>query len=119
MTNSQLLILLKETGYSPEELGKQIGLSGMTLRRWIKKPEGDPVPPVYVPAIRDACYRFVSEGRLNPSMESVQALLVPCMPSGEYSAAICNLGLDADFERDRTISGDRILTGLCPDWGSV
>ena len=103
---------MKETGYSPEELGKQIGLSGMTLRRWMKKAEQTPIPQVYVPAIRDVCCRFVSEGKLDPAKEEVQSLLVSGLPSGDYSAAIQNLGLGADFERDRTISGDRILTGL-------
>ncbi len=103
---------MKETTYSPEELGKLIGLSGMTLRRWLKKPEGSPIPAVYVPAIREACYKLVSEGRLNPSKEDVQALLFSGMTSGDQTAAIRNLGLDADFERDCSISGDRILTGL-------
>ena len=100
MTNSQLLIIMKETGYSPEELGKQIGLSGMTLRRWMKKAEQTPIPQVYVPAIREVCCRFVSEGRLDPAKEEVQSLLVSGLPSGDYSAAIQNLGLGADFERD-------------------
>ena len=112
MTNSQLLILLKETGYSPEELGKQIGLSGMTLRRWMKKAEQTSIPAVYVPAIRETCLRLISEGRLNPASEAVQSILASALPSGDYAAAIQNLGLDAEFGEDRTISGDRILTGL-------
>ncbi len=112
MTNSQLLILLKETGYSPEELGKQIGLSGMTLRRWMKKAEQTSIPVVYVPAIRETCLRLISEGRLNPASEAVQSILASALPSGDYAAAIQNLGLDAEFGEDRTISGDRILTGL-------
>ena len=103
---------MKETGYSPEELGKQIGLSGMTLRRWMKKRGQTPIPAVYVPAIREACFRLVSEGRLNPSKEEVQALLVSGLPPADFSAAISNLGLNTDFGMDRTLSGDRILTGL-------
>ncbi len=112
MTNSQLLILMKETGYSPEELGKQIGLSGMTLRRWMKKGGEISIPAVYVPAIRETCLRLISEGRLDPTSEAIQSLLASALPSGDYAAAIQNLGLDADFGQDRTISGDRILTGL-------
>ena len=103
---------MKETGYSPEELGKQIGLSGMTLRRWMKKRGQTPIPAVYVPAIREACFRLVSEGRLNPAKEEVQALLVSGLPPADFSAAISNLGLNTDFGMDRTLSGDRILTGL-------
>ena len=103
---------MTETGYSPEELGKQIGLSGMTLRRWLKKADRTPIPAVYVPAIRETCFRLISEGRLNPANPEVQSILASSLPSGNYSAAIQNLGLDADFGQDRTISGDRMLTGL-------
>ncbi len=112
MTSSQLLILMKETGSSPEELGKQIGLSGMTLRRWMKRADQTAIPAVYVPAIRETCLRLISEGRLNPASEAVQSILASTLPSGEYAAAIQNLGLEVDFGQDRIISGDRILTGL-------
>jgi uncharacterized membrane protein YkvA (DUF1232 family) len=112
MTNSHLLSLLKATDYSPEELGRSIGLSGMTLRRWLKKPAETPIPLVYLPAIRDACYRLVSEGVLDPEIPEIKPILLSGLAPGEHRAAIVNLGLPSDFEVDPTISGDRILTSL-------
>ncbi len=102
---------MKATGYSPEELGEAIGVSGMTLRRWLKKPKQTPVPRVYIPAIRDACYRLIAEGRLDPGLPVVRTLLSEA-PSSEYQAALQNLGLQHGFELDRTGSRDQILAGL-------
>ena len=112
MTNSHLLKILQTTAYSPEELGRLIGLSGMTLRRWIKKPAGFPLPPVYLPAIRDTCYRLVSEGVLDPEAPEIKEILFSGLATGEHHAAIVNLGLPADFESNPSMSEDRILTSL-------
>ena len=112
MTNSHLLKILQTTGYSPEELGRLIGLSGMTLRRWVKKPAGFPLPPVYLPAIRDTCFRLVSEGVLDSESPEVKEILFSGLPKGEHHAAIVNLGLPDDFETNPSMSEDRILTSL-------
>jgi uncharacterized membrane protein YkvA (DUF1232 family) len=111
MIVSQISRLLKETAYSPEDLGKVIGVSGMTLRRWLKKPPQAAVPRVYIPAIRDACYKLIAEGRLNPDLPAIRTILSE-LPSGEYQAALRNLGLRHGFEIDRAGSEDQILTGL-------
>ena len=112
MTNSHLLKILETTGYSPEELGRMIGLSGMTLRRWTKKPLDFPIPPVYVPAIRDTCYRLVSQGLLDPESPHVKAILLSGLSKGEHHAAIVNLGLPSDFDTNPAMNEDRILTSL-------
>lgn len=106
-----MLSLMKATGYSPEELGEAIGVSGMTLRRWLKKPKQARVPRVYIPAVRDACYRFIAEGRLDPGLPVVRAVLSET-PSSEYQAALRNLGLQHGFEIDQPGSQDQILAGL-------
>lgn len=111
MKPSQISVLMKATGYSPEELGKVIGVSGMTLRRWIKNSKQATIPRVYVPAIRDACYKLIAEGRLNPELPEVQRLLTESS-SSEYRAAIQNLGLSQGFEVNRAVSQDQILTSL-------
>lgn len=88
-----------------------IGVSGMTLRRWLKKPTPEPVASVYVPAIRDACYRMIAENRLNSSLPLVQEILAEA-PSSEYEAALQNLGLPHGVKIDPTVSHDQILTSL-------
>lgn len=107
-----MLSLLNATGYSPEELGKMIGVSGMTLRRWLKKEVPVPVPSVYVSAIRDACYKLIAENRLDPNLPVVRDILADS-PSVEYQAAIQNLGLSHGFEIGEKVSQDRILSCLC------
>lgn len=103
--------LLKAVGYSPEELGDVIGISGMTLRRWLKKPKRAPIPRAYVPAIRDACYRLIAEGRLDPGLPVVQAM-VSEMPSAEHQAALRNLGLHQGFKTDQTGSQNQVVAAL-------
>jgi len=111
MKTSHLLDLLEATDCSPEEMGRMIGVSGMTLRRWLKKPTPEPVASVYVPAIRDACYRMIAENRLNSSLPLVQEILAEA-PSSEYEAALQNLGLPHGVKIDPTVSHDQILTSL-------
>lgn len=112
MTNSQLLIVLNSTGDSPEEFGRRVGLSGMTIRRWLRKPEGTEVPRVYLPAIREACLSLVGEGRLDPSLPEVQSVLFSMANSAGYQAALWNLGLGESFTEGRPVSRDQILSGL-------
>ncbi|MHB1563102.1 MAG: YkvA family protein [Leptospirillum sp.] len=111
MITSQMLSLMAATGYSPEDLGKVIGVSGMTLRRWVQKLPPAPVPAVYVSAIRDACYRLIAENRLDPELPVVKEILSEGS-SNEYQAAIQNLGLRHGFKIDQTVPHDQILTCL-------
>ena len=111
MIASQVLALLDEASLSPEELGATIGVSGMTIRRWLKKPKSMTVPAVYIPAIRDACYALISQGRLRPESPVVRNLIAQA-PSGEYRAALQNLGLREDFDVQAEMSQDDMLTGL-------
>ncbi len=111
MKISQLLELLEATNSSPEELGKMIGVSWMTLRRWLKKPAPWPIAPVYVSAICDACYRLIAENRLDPALPVVQEILAE-VPSREYQAALQNLGLPSGVKIDQSVSHDQILTCL-------
>ncbi len=112
MTYSQLLIVLNKTGDSPEEFGRRIGLSGMTIRRWLRKPEDGRIPRVYLPAIRETCLALVAEGRLDPALPEVQSLLFSVASSAGYMAALRNLGLGESFTQGRPVSRDQILSGL-------
>lgn len=111
MIISQVLAVLTETGLSPEEFGEVVGVSGMTLRRWLKKPKQAAIPRVYVPAIREACYQLISQGRLQAASPSVRTILSEA-PSSEYRAALQNLGLRQGSEIDKTASQNQILVVL-------
>jgi|SRR5579884_1967837 uncharacterized membrane protein YkvA (DUF1232 family) len=110
MQNSHVLALLEEARLSPEALGAAIGVSGMTVRRWLKRPK-QPVPRVYLAAIRDACYALISQGRLRAESATVRTLLARTL-SNEYHAALCNLGLPQGFDTRHAMSQDDVLLGL-------
>jgi uncharacterized membrane protein YkvA (DUF1232 family) len=110
MINSQVLTLLTDAQLSPEELAETIGISGMTVRRWFKKPK-ETVPRVYVPAIREACYALIAQGRLSAESATVGTLLA-LSPSSEYGAALQNLGLQEGFDLQHKMSQDEVLIGL-------
>lgn len=93
MTVSHLKLLLRETKLSPEELSARIGVSNMTIRRWLSKPGNKRLPEIYEGALRDATYRLISEGVLDAGSKSVQTLL-KLFRSPSFEAALENLGLE-------------------------
>lgn len=99
MTFSQLLDLMSDSNCSPEEFGERIGISGMTLRRWLKKPKRESIPKVYIPAVREACFQLMAEGRLTSDMSSVRVLTDSASPA-QMGAALQSLGLNQAFSLD-------------------
>jgi uncharacterized membrane protein YkvA (DUF1232 family) len=111
MQISHVRSLLKDTGLSPEQLGQRLQLSGMTLRRLLKKPDGDELPPNIVTRVRQGVYGLIIEGLLKPESE-VAKMVVSESPSQSFEAAIHALG----FRRDAMALGgsypDQVLIGL-------
>ena len=58
MTYKQLFALLGATGMSPEQFGNEVGLSGMTLRRWRSHAAVRKLAPVDVRRWRSWSARF-------------------------------------------------------------
>jgi uncharacterized membrane protein YkvA (DUF1232 family) len=111
MLISYVRSLLKETGLSPEQFGRRIQLSGMTLRRLLKRPDGDLLPEAYHSLVRQGVYGLIIEGRLKPDAPVAQ-LVVSQSPSLSFEAAIHALG----FRQDAMALGDshpeQVLIGL-------
>jgi len=110
MVNAQIVELLDEARISPEEFGKAIGVSGMTVRRWLKKPERV-VARVYVPAICEACYVLIAEGRLRVESLAAAALLAHA-PTSLYKAALRALSLHEGLNPKPMMSQDEMLVNL-------
>jgi len=109
MKSSDLQILLNDAKLSPEELGKRLGISGMTLRRWVKSRPGALIPQFYERALSDEIIRLWMEGRLLEDAESVKW----AMTQGQslyFEAALKNLGLSGDFLKSE-MGDDRMM--LC------
>ena len=73
----QMLDVLDKTGLSPEKAAAELGVSGMTLRRWRDKPAGEPLPEIYRRASRPLLTRLVGEGKLSFQDSNVAAALAP------------------------------------------
>lgn len=72
MRISHVMDLVEETGLSPEDLGERIGVSGMTIRRWLRRPKEEVLADLYADATRLAIYKLIVDGRLKPDSRSAQ-----------------------------------------------
>jgi len=73
----QLLDVLDKIGLSPEKAAAELGVSGMTVRRWREKPESEELPEIYRRACRPLLERLIGEGRLSHEDPDVAAALAP------------------------------------------
>lgn len=112
MTNSHLLILLEESGLSPEALGARIGISGMSIRRWLKEPKATIIPDPYSSAFQYTIQKMMIEGGLDSASRSVSWAFQE-IGSLPQRAALSALGLDLDLHEAMGPAGggdeDRIL----------
>jgi len=108
---SHLKILLKDSGFSPEQLGNRIGMSGMTLRRWSELPAGDHVPELYKSAFHEVVYELLAEGVLPKDSEIVDVVLKEAEGSS-FNAAIKNLGFTDDFMKSAKPDSESVVRGL-------
>jgi uncharacterized membrane protein YkvA (DUF1232 family) len=89
---------MEESRLSPEQLGKRVGISGMTIRRWSREPSKSEIPKFYDRAFGDAIYQLVMEGALKEDASSSQ-LAMRQSQSVTFESAIKTLGLPTDFLR--------------------
>lgn len=108
---SHLRSLLKEANLSPEQLGQRVQLSGMTLRRLLKRPDTDALPRTYLPLLRQGVYGLIIEGKLN-SDGPVARLVVSQRPSLSFQAAIHALGFRQDAMEMGDTHPEKVLIGL-------
>jgi uncharacterized membrane protein YkvA (DUF1232 family) len=102
---------LTEAALSPEQFGRRMEVSGMTLRRFLKRPDGEEIPEAYAYLFRQGVYRLIIEGLL-PARSKAAKVVVSERPSLSFDAAIRGLG----FRRDAMALGasheDKVLIGL-------
>jgi uncharacterized membrane protein YkvA (DUF1232 family) len=84
--------LLVRSQQSPEQLGARMGISGMSIRRWMgdasKRRPGSGIPLGYEGPLARALYELLSEGRL--SMEDATAREVLSREAPSFFAASLN-----------------------------
>jgi uncharacterized membrane protein YkvA (DUF1232 family) len=86
-------------------------MSGMTLRRLLKRPGTDPVPEAYLPLMRQGVYALIIEGKLAPH-SAIAKQVVSDTPSQSFEAAIHALGFRKDVMQLAASYPEQMLIGL-------
>jgi uncharacterized membrane protein YkvA (DUF1232 family)/DNA-binding XRE family transcriptional regulator len=111
MKYPHLLTLQNEAGFSPEQLAKRLGISGMTLRRWEKTPPEGDLPPLYETALVGVIYELVGEGKL-----SLESSLVKTVMSehtwGPFEATMTQLGFSKETLKGGKYDEGKMIEGL-------
>ena len=76
MNYSQALDVVDKAGLSPERAAEELGVSGMTLRRWRSKPRNETLPEIYRAAMEPLLRRLIGEGILHPEDPDAAAAFV-------------------------------------------
>jgi uncharacterized membrane protein YkvA (DUF1232 family) len=111
MRISHVRELMKEAGLSPEQFGHRIELSGMTLRRLLKKPDATELPDSYQSQVRKGVYSLIIEGRLSSESEVAQQIISES-PNLSFEAAIHGLGFRQASMAQGISHPDQVLIGL-------
>lgn len=102
--------LAEEADLSPEKLGKTLGVSGMTLRRWRKSAKDEPLPPLYERAFMKGIEQMVVEGRIDPS--SRLARETDDGRALSFQAALKGLGFSEAVMSRKGNPNDAMIEGL-------
>jgi uncharacterized membrane protein YkvA (DUF1232 family) len=107
----ELKNLLEETKLSAEELGKIIGISGMTVRRWCENSGHEGLAQIYKNAIRDAVFKLIIDGRLNWDSTLAQQAFSERGSLAER-AAIKALGFPDNVDGELGDQQDKVIIAL-------
>jgi uncharacterized membrane protein YkvA (DUF1232 family) len=91
MHYGQALDVLDKSRLSPESAARELGVSGMTLRRWRGKPRGEALPEIYRSAMEPLLRRLIGEGILHP--EDSDAAAVFTRPNDPFQATLQEVGI--------------------------
>jgi uncharacterized membrane protein YkvA (DUF1232 family) len=111
MLISHLRQLIDESGLSPEQLAGPLNMSGMTLRRLLKKPDSFPLPEAYQPLVDEGIYSLIIEGRLRPESAIAQDVLGRAREHS-FEATIHSLGFPESTMALGANLEDRLIIGL-------
>lgn len=106
-----MLRLAEEAGLSPEKLGKILGVSGMTLRRWKQSKKDKPLPSLYERAFLKGVEQLVVDGHIDPNSRLAQATI-----SGgqelSFQATLKTLGFSDALLHRKGDPGEAVIEGI-------
>ena len=102
---------MRETDISPEQMAKRLGISNMTIRRWMKRPAPEKLSAIYEKTVWDAVYQMVAEGILLPGSFFAQKAVKESQKL-YFKAAMKSLGFTKSKRRVPRFSMAAIREGL-------
>lgn len=96
---------------SPEQLGKRLGISGMTLRRWKAHPPSGDLPMIYEKALIGVIHELVGEGKLPMTHPAVQAVMTPNQWD-PMATAVSALGIEPATLKGGAANEKRLMENL-------
>jgi uncharacterized membrane protein YkvA (DUF1232 family) len=110
MRYRQLLSILEKTGTSPEKAAVELGVSGMTLRRWRAKGPGAELPEMYRRAFEPLLRRLIGEGRVHPEDPDVASAFATM--DDPFQKTLLGLGITHEILRDGDKDHGTVTMGL-------
>ena len=102
---------IDKTGLSPEKAAAELGVSGMTLRRWRVKPGDEELPDMYRRALEPMLHRLLGEGALHPEDPDVVAALA-AGDEGSFQKTLLGLGITLDILKGADKKQNTVVSGL-------
>ena len=102
---------MNEAQLSSEQLGRKLGISGMTLRRWRHQPGDRELPKLYSRALDEVVCQLAAEGKLNMKSPVVQAAVTGARQA-PFAAIIANLGITPDSLQEGQFSEPKMIESL-------
>jgi uncharacterized membrane protein YkvA (DUF1232 family) len=108
---AHLKTLMEEGELTPEKLAKRLGISNMTVRRWLKGNGDREIRPLYEKAIYGVVYEMLLEGALPFNSQSVRRVTEESQKL-PFKALLKGLGFGAALRDAPGFSPDRLMVGL-------
>ncbi len=111
MTYSHINKIIQESHLSPEKLAVRVGLSGMTIRRWMEAPGDEDVPDFYAKMVVQLVMELVREGVLSSDSPLIRSI------SREWSlvsfeSVITKMGVSQDLMDEPHARTDDLILGM-------
>ncbi len=105
-----LFALLDQTELSPEKAAAELGVSGMTLRRWRSKAADEEVPDMYRRALEPLVRRLIGEGRIHPEDPNAQAAMTAM--DDPFQKTLIGLGITHRILEEGAKDSGTVVMGL-------
>jgi uncharacterized membrane protein YkvA (DUF1232 family) len=111
MRLAQMFTLMNDAQLSTEQLGKRLGISGMTLRRWRHESGDRELPTLYAKALESVICELAAEGKLKKESAMVQTAMSK-IQHAPYATIGANLGIQWDQLKPGPFSEQRLVECL-------